>query len=149
MLIPNGSSYYNMSFPQLAGQTSGPQIMDPMASYQTQPLPNYNIPSISPANAGGGGGFMESIGGASGAVNAGLGVVNTIGNLWGAYQANKMAKKDFAFRKDITETNLANQIQSYNTALSDRARSRAFTEGQSDSQRDQYIAENSLKRRNG
>lgn len=74
---------------------------------------------------------------------AGLG---TIGSLWSAFQQNKLAKKQFAFTKDITNTNLANQIKSYNTTLEDRARSRAAMEGQSTAQMQEYVNKNRLKR---
>ena len=79
-----------------------------------------------------------------------LGGVGTIGNLWSAWQAQKLAKGQFNYQKGITDTNLANQIQSYNTALSDRITSRGFTQGDSQSTIDQYIEENSMRdRRNG
>lgn len=98
---------------------------------------------------GGLGGAPGDIGGGMGALgyaNAGITGLQTLGALWGAWQQNKMAKKQFKFTKDITNTNLANQIKSYNTALYDRARSRAVMEGQTDAQRDAYIADNSLSR---
>jgi hypothetical protein len=70
--------------------------------------------------------------------------LGTIGNLWAAFQAQKLAKKQFAFTKRITEANLANQVQSYNTTLEDRGRSRAFAEGQSASDAQAYINKNRL-----
>ena len=70
--------------------------------------------------------------------------LGTIGNLWAAFQAQKLAKKQFDFTKRITETNLANQVQSYNTTLEDRGRSRAFAEGQSASDARAYIDKNRL-----
>ena len=76
-----------------------------------------------------------------------LGGIGTIGNLWSAWQAQKLAKEQFNYQKDITDTNLANQIQSYNTALSDRINSRGFVQGDSQSTIDQYIEENSLRDR--
>ena len=76
-----------------------------------------------------------------------LGGVGTIGNLWSAWQAQKLAKEQFNYQKDITDTNLTNQIQSYNTALSDRINSRGFVQGDSQSTIDQYIEENSLRDR--
>ena len=76
-----------------------------------------------------------------------LGGIGTIGNLWAAWQAQKLAKDQFNYQKDITDTNLANQIQSYNTALSDRINSRGFIQGDSQSTIDQYIEENSLRDR--
>ena len=76
-----------------------------------------------------------------------LGGIGTIGNLWSAWQAQKLAKEQFNYQKDITDTNLANQIQSYNTALSDRINSRGFVQGDSQSTIDQYIEENSMRDR--
>ena len=76
-----------------------------------------------------------------------LGGVGTIGNLWSAWQAQKLAKDQFNYQKGITDTNLTNQIQSYNTALSDRITSRGFTQGDSQSTIDQYIEENSMRDR--
>lgn len=70
--------------------------------------------------------------------------LGTIGNLWAAFQAQKLAKRQFDFTKRITETNLANQVKSYNTTLEDRSRSRAFTEGQSSAQAQAYIDKNRL-----
>ena len=72
---------------------------------------------------------------------AGLG---TIGNLWGAFQAQKLANRQFDFTKRTTEANMANQIQSYNTTLEDRARSRAAAEGQTSEQSQAYIDKNRL-----
>ena len=75
-----------------------------------------------------------------------LGGIQTIGSLWNAFEANKLAKKQFAFQKDVTETNLRNQIQSYNTTLEDRSRSRAHTEGQSAETAQAYVDNNRLRR---
>ena len=76
-----------------------------------------------------------------------LGGIGSIGNLWSAWQAQKLAKEQFNYQKGITDTNLANQIQSYNTALSDRMNARGFVQGDSQSTIDQYIEENSLRDR--
>ncbi len=75
-----------------------------------------------------------------------LSAAGTIGNLLMANQQNKLAKKQFAFQKEFANTNLSNQIKSYNTALEDRARSRAVVEGQTDAQRDSYIDRNRATR---
>lgn len=72
--------------------------------------------------------------------------LGTIGNLWAAFQAQKIAKQQLATARDFGEANLTNQIQSYNTALADRARSRGFVEGQSPEQTQAYIDENRLTR---
>lgn len=72
--------------------------------------------------------------------------VNTLGNLWGAWQSNKMAKDQLNFTKLIANANLNNQIKSYNTALEDRSRSRAAVEGQSAATAQSYIDQNRLSR---
>lgn len=76
----------------------------------------------------------------------GLQGLGTLGNLWGAFQANKLARDQLDFTKNITNTNLNNSIQSYNTSLADRARARGIAENQDQSQIDEYIARNRLSR---
>lgn len=74
----------------------------------------------------------------------GLQGLNTIGNLWGAWQANKLARDQLNFTKDFANRNLANQTQAYNTALEDRGRSRAAVEGQTSAEAQAYIDRNRL-----
>lgn len=76
----------------------------------------------------------------------GLGALQTGAGLWNAMNQNKLAKQQFNFTKDVTNTNLNNQISSFNTQLEDRARSRAAVEGQSDAERDAYVDRNRLTR---
>lgn len=76
----------------------------------------------------------------------GLSGLNSLANIWGAWQANQLAKDQLAFTKGVTNTNLNNSIKSYNTALEDRARARGFTEGQSSSDIQSYIDKNRLTR---
>lgn len=73
--------------------------------------------------------------------------LGAIGNIMSAFNAQKLAKKQFEYQKGITDTNLANSIQSYNTTLADRGRARAAMEGQSPQEAAAYIAQNSLRDR--
>lgn len=97
---------------------------------------------------GAGGGFFGSSGGKLGLNmdTAGLAMsgLQTLANVWGAFEARNLAKKQFNFTKDVTNTNLANQIASYNTAISDRARSRGKVEGQTSAETQAYVDKNSL-----
>lgn len=76
----------------------------------------------------------------------GLSGIGTLGNLWGAWQSNRLARDQLNFIKNVTNTNLNNQIQSYNTALEDRARARGAMEGQTTAETQAYIDKNRLNR---
>lgn len=100
-------------------------------------------PVAAGANTGGaafGGDFMGQIGGWSGVASG----IQTLGNLYMAYQQNKLAKDSLRFQKESYQKNLANQSQTYNTALEDRIRSRYNTEGKTSAEADQYLKKNSL-----
>lgn len=73
-----------------------------------------------------------------------LGAIQTLGSLWNSFQQNKMAKESMKFQKEAFATNLANQEQSYNTALEDRINARYVTEGKSQADADAYVQEHSL-----
>lgn len=108
---------------------------------------NWTLPESFGATGATGGSGVFGLGGGGGGLsglNVISGALGTIGNLWNAFQAQKLAKQQFAFTKDFANRNLANSISSYNTALSDRARARGFTEGQSQDQINSYIASNRL-----
>lgn len=111
----------------------------------------YGGLNANPAGSGGigGGGFGASLGGPLGIASLGLSALSSLGSLWMGLKAQKLAKKQFKFTKDITNTNLANSIQSYNTALADRARARGVMESQSPEQVQAYIDANSLSRSSG
>lgn len=81
-----------------------------------------------------------------GTAQLGLGGLQALMGMFGASKANKLAKDQFKFTKDVTNTNLANQIQSYNTALTDRSNTRAVMEGRDQSSSDKYIEQNRLRR---
>lgn len=73
-----------------------------------------------------------------------FGAAQSLSNMWNAYQANKMAKKQFDFTRDFANVNLENQTKQYNTTLSDIARTRGQIEGQSQAQQDAYYNSNKL-----
>lgn len=124
--------------------------------YQGPPMPNSMMPNangvMAPPAVNGAG----TVGGAGNLASTGLGMnlgtgqlvlggIQAIGNLWAAWEAQKLAKEQFGFQKDITNTNLANSIQSYNTTLSDRIGARSFMEGRPEGYAQQYIEENKAR----
>ena len=74
----------------------------------------------------------------------GLQGLGTLGSLWGSFQSNKLARDSMNFQKDFAQKNLANSIKSYNTALTDRATSRGFVQGDSKDSIQSYINTNKL-----
>jgi hypothetical protein len=71
-------------------------------------------------------------------------IIGGFGNLWMGMQANKLAKKSLDFEKQAYDTNLSNQISSYNLALEDRMRARYAQNGRSQSEATAKIEQNKL-----
>lgn len=96
-----------------------------------------------------GGGFLGNQGNNGLGFNLGtgqliLGGIQAIGSIMASMEANKLAREQFDFQKGVTNTNVANQIKSYNTTLSDRINARSFTEGREAGYADRYISDNKL-----
>ncbi len=108
-----------------------------------------SAPAIGTAGLGAGGGQGFNWQGLGQGINTGIGALSTIGNIWGAFQSNKLARQQFDFTKGVTNTNLNNQIQSYNTQLEDRARTRAAIEGTDPKETQDWIDRNRLTRSGG
>jgi len=95
------------------------------------------------SSVGGGNGMFSGMNGFQ-KVNSVLGGIQSLGGLYMGLKQLSLANKQFAFQKDFANTNLANQIKSYNTTLADRSRSRASIEGQSQEQAQSYIDQNKM-----
>ena len=133
----NNINPYSLSFGSGGGGQGQGMQLPPAAG---SPL-GYTPP---PAAGNGAGGFELGFNGPT--LQMGLQGLNTLGNLWGALQSTKLAREQLNFTRNVTNTNLNNSVKSYNTALEDRARARGFTQGQSDSDVNNYIANNRLSR---
>lgn len=121
----------------------GMNFNTPAMSYQ----PNMTMGDFSSPNTSAmGSGLTGQLGMNIPTFQLGLGAIGSLANIYGGFQANKLAKDQLSFTKNITNTNLNNSIQSYNTALEDRARSRATAENRSQSSADEYIEKNKLSR---
>ena len=124
----NGSDMSNLGF--ATGQVvsnpvgaTGASVSAPISGV-TDTSTVLSNPGTAAGQTGGAGNFWSKDGGA-GLI---LGGVQVLGNLWNSYQANKMAKEQMSFAREQWNTNLANQTQTYNTALEDRIRGR-YAEG--------------------
>lgn len=104
--------------------TSGANMTVPTALNTSK---NWTPPNYKggPAGSGAGTGLGMNVGTGQLALS-GLG---SLAGLWQAGQQNKMAKEQFSFQKNMANTNLNNQMKSYNTALEDRMTTRGAMEG--------------------
>lgn len=75
-----------------------------------------------------------------------IGGINSLGQLWGAYQGHKLAKDQWKTQKSILNTNMLNQIQSYNNSLKDRLDTRAHVEGRDQASADKQYEERKARR---
>lgn len=88
--------------PTVTGSYGGAPTFDPIGKQQAGSDLGWNIGTLNTAFKG----------------------LATLGNLWGAFQGNKLARKQFSAAQDAYNTNLTNSIKSYNTELEGRIRSR-------------------------
>ena len=79
-------------------------------------------------------------------LGAGILGLGVIGGLMQNRKAMKLAKDQFKFAKNFANTNLNNQIKSYNTALEDRANARAIMENRDQPSAQAYIDKHKLSR---
>ena len=76
----------------------------------------------------------------------GLNALSSLGGLYNAFNLNNLANKQYNLQKDVLNTNLNNQIKSYNTALEDQLRARAVMETGNANAYDDQIEQRKLSR---
>lgn len=125
----------------LAGQ---PGYTQALRAYTTENIPSFSGTTIAP-NIG-----MPGIPGGIGSLDfsqkVGLGLqgLGTVANLVLGLKQLSLANKQYGLQKRAFETNLTNQVRSYNDALGDRLRARAMTETGNTNGVEQQIKERSL-----
>lgn len=81
-----------------------------------------------------------------GTMNSVMGGLNSLGQLWGARQGMKLAKDQWKTQKSVLNTNMMNQIQSYNNSLKDRLDTRAHMEGRDQASADAQYNDRKARR---
>lgn len=124
------------------------QNSQPIATVpQNIQLPEIGVAGITNTGSAGGGGFLSGFG--MDEAKLAMGGLQTIGQLWGAIQSAKLAKKSFNFQKEMSEANFANQMRAYNDALDGKRRTREIVEGQSAAQGQEYYDRFKARRTGG
>lgn len=120
----------------------------PSLNFGPEPMniPTWDVPSLdSPSTTTAGAAYQPlQFGMNLPTFQLGLQGLGTLGGLWGTLQSNRLARDSLNFQKDFAQKNLANSIKSYNTALTDRAASRGFVQGDSQEKTQQYINDNKM-----
>lgn len=78
--------------------------------------------------------------------NSAVGGLSSLAQLWQGFQANKLAKDQWKTQKSVLNTNMMNQIQSYNNSLKDRLDTRAKMEGRDQASADTQYQERQARR---
>lgn len=76
----------------------------------------------------------------------GLDALTSLAGMYNSWNMNKLAQQQFNLQKDVLNTNLNNQIKSYNNSLADQLRSRAAMETGDANAYDSLIEERKLTR---
>lgn len=80
----------------------------------------------------------------TGYLTGGLGALQGLGNLYLGMQSYGLAKDQLALQKQAYQTNLANQVSSYNTALEDKIRGRTSNYDGKEADVQSYLASHKL-----
>ena len=78
--------------------------------------------------------------------NSAMGGLSSLAQLWQGFQANKLAKDQWKTQKSVLNTNMMNQIKSYNNSLRDRLDTRAKMEGRDQASADAQYEERKAQR---
>jgi hypothetical protein len=101
----------------------------PIINPAADALMGQALPNINPQGKGG---FLSGFGMDEGKLA--LGGLQTLGQLYAAWQTAKMANKSYKQNKKMSEANYAMQMSAYNEALDGRDRTRKVVEGGSANQ---------------
>jgi hypothetical protein len=77
-------------------------------------------------------------------IGLGISGLQTLSNIWNAFQQTNLAKQQLAYTKEVGNANLGNQVKSYNTNLADRANTAAVMNGWDSNKLASYLNQNSL-----
>lgn len=136
---PTGAYLKSVSAPTASPGMSAPAASS-MGVMNKIYSPQGMTPTVGGTSSGSGFGFNTDT------LGVAIGGLQALGSLWNAWEANKLAKEQFKFAKEAWNTNLTNQMQTYNTTLEDRIRSRAAFEGMSSEDAQAYIDTHKLRK---
>lgn len=144
-ITPQSLGMFNSLIPSNTGIDSYTLANEPLTSLQEYMQQTKNFFGIEDDSAGSNNNDTV-LGFNIPTLQLGLGALNSLAGMYNSWNMNKLAKQQFNLQKDVLNTNLNNQIKSYNNSLADQLRSRAAMETGDANAYDSLIEERKLTR---
>ena len=145
-ITPQLLKAFNSLVPSNVGVSSYTLANEPLTNLQEYMQQSKNSFGIGDNSSGSNNNNNNTLGFNIPTLQLGLGALNALAGMYNSWNMNKLAKQQFNLQKDVLNTNLNNQIKSYNNSLADQLRSRAATETGDVNAYDSLIEERKLTR---
>lgn len=145
-ITPQLLEAFNSLAPSNVGVSSYTLANEPLTNLQEYLQQSKNSFGIGDNSSGSNNNNNNTLGFNIPTLQVGLGALNALAGMYNSWNMNKLAKQQFNLQKDVLNTNLNNQIKSYNNSLADQLRSRAATETGDVNAYDSLIEERKLTR---
>ena len=144
-ITPQSLGMFNSLIPSNVGTSSYTLANEPLTNLQEYMQQSKNFFGIGDDSSGSNDN-ATTLGFNIPTLQLGLGALNSLAGMYNSWNMNKLAQQQFNLQKDVLNTNLNNQIKSYNNSLADQLRSRAAMETGDANAYDSLIEERKLTR---
>lgn len=145
-ITPQSLGTFDSLVPSNVGVSSYTLANEPLIKLQGNVQQLKNLFGIGDNSSGSNNNNNPTLGFNVPTLQLGLNALNALAGMYNSWNMNKLAKQQFNLQKDALNTNLNNQIKSYNNSLADQLRSRAATETGNVNAYDSLIEERKLTR---
>lgn len=145
-ITPQSLGMFDSLVPSNTGASSYTLTNEPLTNLQEYMQQRNNFFGIGDDSSGSNNNNDTALGFNIPTLQLGLGALNSLAGMYNSWNMNKLAKQQFNLQKDVLNTNLNNQIKSYNNSLADQLRSRAAMETGDANAYDSLIEERKLTR---
>ena len=145
-ITPQSLGMFNSLIPSSVGTSSYTLTDEPLTNLQEYMQQTKDFFGIGDDSSGSNNNNDTALGFNIPTLQLGLGALNSLAGMYNSWNMNKLAQQQFNLQKDVLNTNLNNQIKSYNNSLADQLRSRAAMETGDANAYDSLIEERKLTR---
>lgn len=145
-ITPQSLGIFDSLVPSITEISSYTLANEPLTNLQEYMQQSKNFFGIGDDSSGSNNNNGTALGFNIPTLQLGLGALNSLAGMYNSWNMNKLAKQQFNLQKDVLNTNLNNQIKSYNNSLADQLRSRAAMETGDANAYDSLIEERKLTR---